>query len=58
MDNDSVKFIGSLLNQGPVFGASRIECGNYLDLDLEKCKAECKLYRDVLRSEQSFKYAD
>lgn len=44
--------------EGPVFGASKIECGNYLDLDLEKCKAECRLYRDILKSEQSFKYTD
>ena len=30
--------------EGPVFGASRKECGNYLDLDLESAKRECKQY--------------
>lgn len=41
---------------GPVFGASRKECGNYLDLDLEKAKTECKKYLDVLQNPQSFEY--
>lgn len=30
--------------EGEVFGASRKECGNYLDLDLAKAKKECKQY--------------
>ena len=30
--------------EGEVFGASRKECGNYLDLDLESAKRECKQY--------------
>lgn len=41
---------------GPVFGASRKECGNYLDLDLEKGKAECRLYLKALEKEQTFTY--
>jgi S-ribosylhomocysteine lyase len=30
--------------EGEVFGATRKECGNYLDLDLESAKKECKQY--------------
>lgn len=41
---------------GEVFGASRKECGNYLDLDLEKAKAECRRYLKVLEKEQTFAY--
>lgn len=41
---------------GPVFGASQKECGNYRDLDLEKAKAECRLYLEALQKEQSFVY--
>ena len=41
---------------GPVFGASHMECGNYRDLDLEKCKAECRAYLATLQTEQSFEY--
>ena len=33
---------------GPVFGASAIECGNYKTLNLEKAKSECKKYAKIL----------
>lgn len=33
---------------GPVFGASAKECGNYRNLDLAAAKAECRMYRTVL----------
>ena len=40
-----------------MFGASRIECGNYQELSLDSAKIESKRYLDVLTSkEQSFKY--
>ena len=40
-----------------MFGATRIECGNYLELDLSSAKAEAKRYLDILNSrEQTFKY--
>ena len=42
--------------EGKVFGASRKECGNYLDLDLEKAKAECRRYLKALEKEQTFEY--
>lgn len=37
-----------LAYDGPVFGASRKECGNYRNLDLALAKAECRAYLDVL----------
>lgn len=36
--------------KGEVFGASEIECGNYLNLDLEKAKPYCRGYLEVLKS--------
>ena len=44
-------------HEGEVFGKSREECGNYLELDMESARREAKRYLDVLTSrEQSFKY--
>lgn len=37
-------------HEGEVFGASRKECGNYLCLDLESAKRECRRYLDALES--------
>lgn len=37
-----------LAYEGPVFGASAIECGNYQNLDLEAAKEECRKYKEVL----------
>ena len=34
--------------EGPVFGASAIECGNYRMLDLAAAKEECARYQKVL----------
>jgi len=39
-----------LAYDGPMPGASRVECGNYLELDLEKGKEECRRYLAVLES--------
>lgn len=42
---------------GPVPGASREECGNYLELDLELGRRECASYLAVLNGRpQDFKY--
>ena len=42
---------------GPVFGASAGECGNYKTLDLTLAKAECARYLAVLEEkEQTFLY--
>jgi len=37
-----------IAHEGEVFGASAIECGNYLELDLESAKKECRRYLAVL----------
>ena len=47
-----------LAYDGPVFGASQKECGNYRDLDLAKCKSECVAYLKALEAPQSFRYAE
>lgn len=45
-------------HDGAVFGASRKECGNYLDLELESAKKECRAYLAALEAidEPSFEY--
>lgn len=37
-----------IAHEGAVPGASRVECGNYKNLDLESAKRECRAYLDVL----------
>lgn len=45
--------------EGPVFGASAKECGNFRNLSLESAKTECRAYLDVLEaSENSFIYPE
>ena len=45
--------------EGEVFGASEIECGNYKNLDIEKAKAECSRYLDILNGyTPDFKYEE
>ena len=47
----------TLKHEGEVFGANRTECGNYLCLDLESAKRECRMYLDILNSRNhDFKY--
>ncbi len=42
---------------GPVFGQSEVECGNYRELDLEAGREECRRYLAVLESrEWDFRY--
>ncbi len=44
--------------EGPVFGASRKECGHYENLDLGDAKRECARYLAVLESKNNdFRYA-
>ena len=48
---------GILAYEGPVFGASRKDCGNYLNLSLESAKQECAKYLEALtRSDNTFIY--
>lgn len=45
--------------EGPVFGASRKECGNYKSLNLESAKLEFSRYLKVLENKKAdFKYAE
>ncbi|MBQ3708206.1 MAG: S-ribosylhomocysteine lyase [Clostridia bacterium] len=47
-----------LAYEGPVFGASQKECGNYRNLDLGDAKRECARYLAVLESKNNdFRYA-
>lgn len=48
----------SIINHnGEVFGASKIECGNYLCLDLDTAKAEAKRYYEIIKNQpKSFEY--
>jgi S-ribosylhomocysteine lyase len=49
----------TISHDGDVFGASQIECGNYKELDIEKAKAECKRYLEVLNGyTPDFKYEE
>ena len=50
-----VKVVKSVLtkiinHEGEMFGASRVECGNYQNLSLDAAKRECKRYLDILLS--------
>ncbi len=48
-----------LAYEGPVFGASRKECGNYRNLSLEDAKRECASYLAVLESRTNdFRYRE
>ena len=43
-------------HEGEVFGASRKECGNYRELDLESAKKECREYLKNLENWNDFNY--
>lgn len=45
-----------LAHEGEVFGASRKECGNYLDLSLADAKAECGAYLAVLNEKEEWSF--
>jgi len=48
-----------LAHEGPVFGAQRIECGNYRNLSLEAAKVEARRYLAELDArEQTFIYEE
>ena len=48
-----------LAHEGPVFGAARIECGNYRNLSLEAAKVEAGRYLAELNArEQTFIYEE
>lgn len=47
-------------HDGPVFGASAVECGNYKCLDIDAAKKECRRYLTVLEEigTPDFKYKE
>ena len=45
-----------LAYEGPVFGASAIECGNYRNLSLEAAKKECEQYLKVLQAQTNMEF--
>ena len=51
------KALADTLTAPEMYGQSRIECGNYLNLSLEAAKVECKRYLDILNSKvNDFEY--
>ena len=45
-----------LAYEGPVFGASAIECGNYQNLDLALAKTEASKYLEVLNNQTNMEF--
>lgn len=47
-----------IAHKGPVFGATRKECGNYRELDIKKAQDESLRYLDILmkKGENDFTY--
>ncbi|MBE6689993.1 MAG: S-ribosylhomocysteine lyase [Ruminococcaceae bacterium] len=49
----------TVAHEGAVFGATRKECGNYLELDIAAAKKECAAYLAVLQEHKGdFSYAN
>ena len=49
----------TIAHEGEVFGATRQECGNYKELDLDAAKRECAAYLEVLHTHKGdFSYAE
>lgn len=46
-----------LAYEGPVFGASAIECGNYKNLSLDAAKKECEQYLKVLQAQTNMEFS-
>lgn len=46
----------TLDHEGPVFGASAIECGHYENLSLEEAKAEAGAYLKVLEEQTNMEF--
>ena len=49
----------TVAHDGEVFGATRRECGNYKELDINAAKRECAAYLEVLKEHKGdFSYAE
>ena len=47
---ETKKVLRGILKEEKMYGQTRRECGNYLELDLGKAKAECEKYLAVLEA--------
>ncbi len=47
---ETKKVLRGILKEEKMYGQSRRECGNYMELDLEKAKCECERYLEILES--------
>lgn len=45
-----------IAHEGPVFGASAVECGHYENLDLTIAQEECKTYLAVLEAQTNTEF--
>ncbi|MBQ3110277.1 MAG: S-ribosylhomocysteine lyase [Clostridia bacterium] len=45
---ETKKVLQGILKEEKMYGQSKKECGNYLELDLEKAKIECRRYLEIL----------
>ena len=43
-------------HEGPVFGASAVECGNYRNLELAAAKEESRTYLEVLKKQTNMEF--
>ena len=43
-------------HDGPVFGASAVECGNYRNLDITAAKTDCATYLEVLKQQTNMEF--
>lgn len=43
-------------HDGPVFGASAVECGNYRNLDITAARTECATYLKVLKQQTNMEF--
>lgn len=43
-------------HEGPVFGASAVECGNYRNLDITAARTECATYLEVLKQQTNMEF--
>ena len=56
--NITKKILEQILDyEGPVFGASAIECGHYENLSLEAAKEECSKYLEVLNLQTNMEFS-
>ena len=45
-----------IAHDGPVYGASAIECGHYENLSIDEAKKECQAYLKVLEAQTNMEF--